>query len=161
MKTARFFFVSDFVNLNHFGGAFQEDGINNTVFSADGDFQGAATVVGGQHIAGELSLHPQDTGGAAGAGLAKEIMALAEKIDGYIGCSFMGLSTMSNSYERFLGMEGMHGHYASSMANKEADLVIGIGVRFSDRVAGNAKKFANEISSPSDSVTSSIGEYSA
>ena len=81
-------------------------------------------------------------GGAAGAGLAKEIMALAEKIDGYIGCSFMGLSTMSNSYERFLGMEGMHGHYASSMANKDADLIIGVGVRFSDRATGNVSKYA-------------------
>ncbi len=81
-------------------------------------------------------------GGAAGAGLAKEIMALAEKIDGYVGCSFMGLSTMSNSYERFLGMEGMHGHYASSMANKDADLIIGVGVRFSDRATGNVAKYA-------------------
>ncbi len=81
-------------------------------------------------------------GGAAGAGLAKEIMALAEKIDGYVGCSFMGLSTMSNSYERFLGMEGMHGHYASSMANKDADLIIGVGVRFSDRATGNVSKYA-------------------
>ena len=81
-------------------------------------------------------------GGAAGAGLAKEIMTLAEKIDGYVGCSFMGLSTMSNSYERFLGMEGMHGHYASSMANKDADLIIGVGVRFSDRATGNVSKYA-------------------
>lgn len=81
-------------------------------------------------------------GGAAGAGLTKDIMALAEKIDGYIGCSFMGLSAMPNSYGRFLGMQGMHGQYASSMANKDADLIIGLGVRFSDRATGNTKKFA-------------------
>ncbi len=81
-------------------------------------------------------------GGAAGAGLNKEIMALAEIIDGYIGCSLMGLSTIPNSCDRFLGMQGMHGHYASSMAQKEADLLIGIGVRFSDRATGNVSKYA-------------------
>ena len=81
-------------------------------------------------------------GGAAGAGLTKEIMALAEKIDGYIGCTFMGLSALPNSYERFLGMQGMHGQYASSMANKDADLIIGLGVRFSDRATGNTAKYA-------------------
>ncbi len=81
-------------------------------------------------------------GGAAGLGMTKEIMAFADKIDAYIGCTFMGLSAMPSSYERFLGMEGMHGHYASSMANKEADLIIGIGVRFSDRATGNTSKYA-------------------
>ena len=81
-------------------------------------------------------------GGAAGAGLQNEIRELAEKTDAYIGCTFMGLSALPNSYDRFLGMEGMHGQYASSMANKEADLVIGVGVRFSDRATGNTEKYA-------------------
>ena len=81
-------------------------------------------------------------GGVITAGLSKEIKKLAEKIDGYIGCTFMGLSAIENSYERFLGMQGMHGQYESSMANKEADLVIGIGVRFSDRATGNVKKYS-------------------
>jgi len=81
-------------------------------------------------------------GGAITAGLSKDIKKLAEKIDGYIGCTFMGISAIENSYERFLGMQGMHGQYESSMANKEADLVIGIGVRFSDRATGNVKKYS-------------------
>lgn len=81
-------------------------------------------------------------GGAAGRKMGKQILALADKIDGYIGCTFMGLSAISNSCERFLGMEGMHGHYASSMANKDADLIIGVGVRFSDRATGNVAKYA-------------------
>ncbi|MBQ8893327.1 MAG: biosynthetic-type acetolactate synthase large subunit [Clostridia bacterium] len=80
-------------------------------------------------------------GGAAGRGMTADLMALAEKIDGYIGCTFMGLSALPNSYPRFLGMQGMHGKYASSMANKEADLVIGVGVRFSDRATGNTAKY--------------------
>jgi len=56
----------------------------------------------------------------------------------------MGLSTISNSYNRFLGMQGMHGRYASSMAQKDADLIIGIGVRFSDRATGNVSKYARK-----------------
>ena len=81
-------------------------------------------------------------GGAAGLGMGERIVALAEKIDAYIGCTFMGLSAISNDCDRFLGMQGMHGHYASSMAENEADLIIGIGVRFSDRATGNITKFA-------------------
>ena len=80
-------------------------------------------------------------GGAAGEGMTNDIKALAEKIAGYIGCTFMGLSALPNSYDRFLGMQGMHGKYASSMANKEADLIIGVGVRFSDRATGNTAKY--------------------
>ena len=81
-------------------------------------------------------------GGAAGAGLTEKVKALAEKLDAFVGCTFMGLSAMPNSYERFLGMQGMHGKYASSMANKEADLILGVGVRFSDRATGNTAKYS-------------------
>ena len=81
-------------------------------------------------------------GGAAGAGMTADVEALAAKLDGYIGCTFMGLSAIPNSYERFLGMQGMHGQFASSMANKEADLIIGVGVRFSDRATGNTAKYS-------------------
>ncbi len=81
-------------------------------------------------------------GGAAGLGLGDEIVAFSEKIDSAIGCSFMGLSTLPQDNKKFLGMQGMHGHYASSMAQDKADLIIGIGVRFSDRATGNVSKFA-------------------
>lgn len=81
-------------------------------------------------------------GGAAGLGLGREIVALAEKTDAFIGCTFMGLSAVNGDCDRFLGMQGMHGHYASSMAQKEADLILGVGVRFSDRATGNVAKYA-------------------
>ncbi len=81
-------------------------------------------------------------GGAAGLGMGKEIIEFAEKIDACIGCTFMGLSAVPDGCDRFLGMQGMHGHFASSMAQKEADLIIGVGVRFSDRATGNVAKFA-------------------
>ena len=83
-------------------------------------------------------------GGAAGLGMGKEIVAFAEKIGAVIGCSFMGLSSVPQDNERFLGMQGMHGHYASSMSQNEADLILGIGVRFSDRATGNVAKFAKQ-----------------
>ncbi len=81
-------------------------------------------------------------GGAAGLGLGKEIVEFANKIDAVIGCSLMGISAIPDNCERFLGMQGMHGRYSSSMAQNEADLIIGIGVRFSDRATGNVNKFA-------------------
>ncbi|MBQ8502984.1 MAG: biosynthetic-type acetolactate synthase large subunit [Clostridia bacterium] len=81
-------------------------------------------------------------GGVMSRNLGEDVMALSEKIDGCIGCTFMGLSSIPDSYERFLGMQGMHGHYASSMANKNADLIIGIGIRFSDRATGNTQKYS-------------------
>ena len=81
-------------------------------------------------------------GGAAGLGLGKEVVALADKLDAAIGCTFMGLSAVPQDCERFLGMQGMHGHYASSMAQNESDLILAIGVRFSDRATGNVAKFA-------------------
>ncbi len=81
-------------------------------------------------------------GGAAGLGLGEEIVKFAKKIDAAIGCSFMGLSAVPQENENFLGMQGMHGHYASSMAQDKADLILGIGVRFSDRATGNVSKFA-------------------
>ncbi len=80
-------------------------------------------------------------GGAGSRDMAEDVKALCEKLDGCIGSSFMGLSLIDSDYEGFLGMQGMHGHYASSMANKSADLVIGIGVRFSDRATGNTAKY--------------------
>ena len=83
-------------------------------------------------------------GGAAGLGLGDAIVAFAEKIDAVIGCSFMGLSAIPQDCERFLGMQGMHGHYASSMSQDEADLILAIGVRFSDRATGNVSKFAKK-----------------
>ena len=83
-------------------------------------------------------------GGAAGLGLGDEIVQFAEKIDAAIGCSFMGLSAVPQTNEKFLGMQGMHGHYASSMAQDNADLIIAVGVRFSDRATGNVAKFAKQ-----------------
>lgn len=76
-------------------------------------------------------------GGVISANAGHEVEDFAELIDAPIGCSMMGVSAVPCSNPRFLGMQGMHGHYTSSMAQSEADLVIAIGARFSDRATGN------------------------
>ena len=76
------------------------------------------------------------------ANAQSEVLSLAEKIDAPIGCSLMGLSAIPTDHPRFLGMQGMHGHYASTMAMHNADVIISLGVRFNDRVTGNRTKFA-------------------
>ena len=83
-------------------------------------------------------------GGIIAAHAQEEMLALAETIDAPIGCSLMGLSGIPTDHPRFLGMQGMHGHYASSMAMHNADLIISLGVRFNDRVTGNRAKFATD-----------------
>ncbi len=81
-------------------------------------------------------------GGVVSAGAVDIMLELAEKIDAPIGCSMMGLSALPSDHPRFLGMQGMHGHYASTMAMNSADCIIALGVRFNDRVTGNKDKFA-------------------
>ena len=81
-------------------------------------------------------------GGLIESGAQAEMLKLAELLDAPMGGSFMGLSGIPTDTPWFLGMQGMHGHYASSMAMHHADCIIALGVRFNDRVTGNRAKFA-------------------
>ena len=81
-------------------------------------------------------------GGMIAADAQQELLELSRKIDAPMGCSFMGLSAIPTDTRGFLGMQGMHGHYASSMAMHQADCIIALGTRFNDRVTGNKEKFA-------------------
>ena len=83
-------------------------------------------------------------GGLISSEAQKEVLALAEKIDAPVGCSMMGLSAINTDHPRYLGMQGMHGHYASSIAMHNADVIIALGARFNDRVTGNRLKFATK-----------------
>jgi len=76
-------------------------------------------------------------GGVVIANASEELAEFAKKIDAPIGCSMMGLSAVSSSNPLMLGMTGMHGTYASSKMRGDADVIIGIGVRFSDRATGD------------------------
>ena len=81
-------------------------------------------------------------GGMISSAAQEEVLALADKIDAPIGCSMMGISGVPTDHPRFLGMQGMHGRYASSTAMHHADCIIALGGRFNDRVTGNRSKFA-------------------
>ena len=80
-------------------------------------------------------------GGINAAECYDDVVKLADKIDAVIGASLMGISCVPNENPRYLGMVGMHGQYASTIAQDEADCIIAIGTRFSDRVTGNPKEF--------------------
>ena len=83
-------------------------------------------------------------GGVVTGDASAEVAELAEKIDAPFGCTMMGVAISPKSNKRFLGMEGMHGQYASSIAQNESDLIITCGCRFSDRGTGNVGKYARK-----------------
>ncbi|MDR3600586.1 MAG: biosynthetic-type acetolactate synthase large subunit [Desulfosporosinus sp.] len=58
--------------------------------------------------------------------------------------TLMGLGSLPFDHPLFLGMVGMHGTYAANMATTECDLLLGIGVRFDDRVTGLLSEFAKK-----------------
>lgn len=80
-------------------------------------------------------------GGVVAVEAEREVLELAERLDAPIACSLMGLSAVPTDHPRFLGMEGMHGHYAATMAMKNADCIVALGCRFNDRSTGNRAKF--------------------
>ena len=83
-------------------------------------------------------------GGMMASGAQAEVLELADRIDAPIGCSMMGVSGVPTDHPRFLGMQGMHGLYASSTAMHHADCIIALGGRFNDRVTGDRSKFAKD-----------------
>ena len=81
-------------------------------------------------------------GGVNIAGAADVLARLAERVDAPIVHTLMGLGTSDPAGGRTLGMIGMHGSHAANIAMQRCDLLIAIGVRFSDRALGNAATFA-------------------
>lgn len=81
-------------------------------------------------------------GGVILSGAQKELLALAGRVDAPVVSSLMGLGALSAQNDRMLGMLGMHGTHAANIAMQCCDLLIAVGVRFSDRALGNAAAFA-------------------
>ena len=81
-------------------------------------------------------------GGAVAANASEELKEFVEKIDAPVTDSLMGKGAFDGTNPRYTGMLGMHGTKASNLGVSECDLLIVVGARFSDRVTGNAKKFA-------------------
>ena len=80
-------------------------------------------------------------GGVIWANAENEVYTLSQKISAPIGLSMMGLSAIPGSYKLNLGMCGMHGKYAASVVQSKADLMIAVGVRFSDRATGDIAEY--------------------
>jgi acetolactate synthase-1/2/3 large subunit len=83
----------------------------------------------------------------AGAGVLwseafEELKELAEKAQIPVINSLLGLGTFPRNHELSLGMMGMHGEATGTLAVQEADLVMGVGIRFDDRLTGDTKTFA-------------------
>lgn len=81
-------------------------------------------------------------GGAVLSNTSDELRAFAHKIQAPVADSLMGKGAFDGADELYTGMVGMHGTKTSNFGITEADLLIVVGARFSDRVTGNASKFA-------------------
>jgi acetolactate synthase I/II/III large subunit len=71
-----------------------------------------------------------------------EVRALAEKTGMPVITTLLGISAFPDGHPLFLGMPGMHGEVRVNRAIQHADLIVGIGLRFDDRVTGNTAAFA-------------------
>ena len=82
-------------------------------------------------------------GGAVLSGASESLVEFAHKIDAPVADSLMGKGAFPGTDELYSGMLGMHGTKASNFGVSQCDLLVVVGARFSDRVTGNAKKFAH------------------
>ena len=83
-------------------------------------------------------------GGAVISGASKELKSFAERIDAPVCDTLMGKGAFNGEHSYYVGMLGMHGTKAANLSVTDCDLLIVLGARFSDRVTGNAKKFASK-----------------
>ena len=81
-------------------------------------------------------------GGAVISGAYKEVRELSKLMDSPVCDTLMGKGVMDGHADYYTGMIGMHGTKASNLGVSECDLLVALGARFSDRVVGNAAKFA-------------------
>jgi len=77
-------------------------------------------------------------------GAEKELLAFLEKTGMPFACTLLGLSAIPNDHPQHMGMLGMHGHAAPNIKTNDCDLLIGIGMRFDDRVTGKVSKYATQ-----------------
>ena len=74
----------------------------------------------------------------------EELRTFLEKADIPAGRTLMGLSALPSNHKLNMGMLGMHGSYSVNLKEQEADVLIAIGMRFSDRVTGNLDRYAKQ-----------------
>lgn len=80
--------------------------------------------------------------GVAISGAERQLMEFAEKAQIPVATTLLGLSVVPSDHPLYKGMLGMHGNIGPNMATNRADVIIGIGMRFDDRVTGIASAYA-------------------
>lgn len=78
------------------------------------------------------------------AGAQEELRTFLEKADIPAGKTLLGLSALPTDHPLDVGMVGMHGNYAPNVKQQECDVLIAIGMRFSDRVTGRLDRYAKQ-----------------
>ncbi len=76
------------------------------------------------------------------SGAQDALRTLLEKADIPCAATVLGLGAISDDHPLFHGMLGMHGNYAANLKTDEADVILAVGMRFDDRVTGDASRFA-------------------
>ncbi|RLI13085.1 biosynthetic-type acetolactate synthase large subunit [Candidatus Bathyarchaeota archaeon] len=80
-------------------------------------------------------------GGVIASGASSELIALAELLQAPVAITLMGKGCIPENHPLFLGLLGMHGTIASNLIVSEADVLLAVGMRFSDRTTGKVEKF--------------------
>lgn len=78
------------------------------------------------------------------ANASEELVAFSEKTGIPVACTLLGLGCFPTDHPNYVGFLGMHGNYGPNVLTNECDVLIGIGMRFDDRVTGNVSKYAKQ-----------------
>jgi acetolactate synthase-1/2/3 large subunit len=78
------------------------------------------------------------------SGASEELKKFSEKTGIPVACTLLGLGCFPTDHPNYVGFLGMHGNYGPNVLTNECDVLIGIGMRFDDRVTGNVSKYAKQ-----------------
>ena len=78
------------------------------------------------------------------SGASKELIAFVEKTGIPVASTLLGLGAFPADHPNYVGFLGMHGNYGPNLNTNECDVLIGIGMRFDDRVTGNVNRYAKQ-----------------
>ena len=78
------------------------------------------------------------------SGATKELLEFSEKTGIPVASTLLGLGAFPTNHPQYVGFLGMHGNYGPNVNTNECDVLIGIGLRFDDRVTGNVSKYAKQ-----------------
>lgn len=78
------------------------------------------------------------------SGATEELKAFSEKTGIPVASTLLGLGAFPTDHPNYVGFLGMHGNYGPNLNTNECDVLIGIGMRFDDRVTGNVSKYAKQ-----------------